>query len=89
MTERKEKAVWSPCLFLITALCLFLQGSPSSPIPLRQRGAPQIHFLKGTTTRKKQNHRRTYQWRKEKTRNECNIYFILALFFGLQVEPVT
>lgn len=49
MTERKEKAqeIWYPCLVLITVICLFLQGTPTSPIPLRQRGAAQIHlFLK-------------------------------------------
>lgn len=34
--------IWYLCLF-ITVISLFLQGTPASPIPLRQRDEAQIH----------------------------------------------
>lgn len=37
------KKIWYLCLVLITVICLFLQGTPTSPIPLRQRDEAQIH----------------------------------------------
>lgn len=73
MTKRKknvENIIWYPCLDLITVMYLFLQGTPTSPIPLRQRGAAQINFLKGTTTRKDARQGTSRERPKAMTRNK-------------------
>lgn len=41
--KKSRQKIWYLCLVFITVICLFLQGTPTSPIPLRQRDEAQIH----------------------------------------------